>query len=311
MSQVALAEPAAQSTARRGRGIALMFASAACISVTFVASKQAMQTLSPLAFSPLWFAAASAWGLGLFGAQSGITPPPGLMRYWRPLLALGLFNGLANLLLFMAINLGDPTLVAFFSRSETIYSVLLGALLLHERMLGYQWLGAAIAVAGAGVMTYRGGALVGLTLLITLVSNLFLAISGLIAKRYIFALPPLVISTIRTLVMTLLLAVAAGAAGQLVWPGPEAWLWIIGGAFFGPFLSYVLFYQGLRHLELGKGAVIRATQPLFVAAYSLLLFGTVITPQQFAGGLMMLAGVALMLWQRRRLAGEQGARAQG
>lgn len=276
-----------------------MFASAACISVTFIASKQAMQELSPLAFSPVWFAAASAWGVGLYGFQNGAGLPAGLTQYWRPLLALGLFNGLANLLLFAAINLGDPTLVAFFSRSETIYTVLLGALLLQERLLGYQWLGAAVAVAGAGVMTFRGGTVVGLTLLITLVSNFFLALSGLIAKRYIFAMPPLVISTVRTLLMMLMLGAVAAVSGQLAWPGPVTWLWVIGGAFFGPFLSYVLFYHGLRHLDLGKGAVIRATQPLFVALYSLLLFGTVITAQQFAGGLMMLGGVALMLWQKQ------------
>jgi drug/metabolite transporter (DMT)-like permease len=296
---------AAKSHSRQGRGIALMFASAATVSVMFIASKQAMQELSPLAFSPVWFAAASAWGLGLYGIQNGAERPAGLTKYWRPLLALGLFNGLANLLLFSAINLGDPTLVAFFSRSETIYSVLLGALLLHERMRGYQWLGAAIAVAGAGVMTFRGGAVVGLTLLITLASNLLLSLSMLIAKRYIFAMPPLVISTVRTLIMMVMLAAVSAAFGQLAWPGPITWLWVIGGAFFGPFLSYVLFYHGLRHLELGKGAVIRSTQPLFVALYSLLLFGAVITAQQFVGGLMMLAGVALMLWQKqsRRVTG--------
>ena len=261
-----------------------------------------MQELSPLGFSLLWFAAASTWGGALYVVQNGFAPPGGLKKYARPLLLLGLFNGLANLLLFSAIKLGDPTLVAFFSRSETVYSVLLGTLLLNERMLGYQWLGVGIAVAGAGVMTFRGGSVVGLTLLITLASNFFLSISGLIAKRYIFAVPPLVLSIIRTVVMMLMLGAIGAVTGQLMWPSLPTWLWVIGGAFFGPFLSYLLFYHGLRHLELGKGAVIRATQPLFVAVYSLVLFGTLITLQQFIGGLMMLAGVALMLWRGGRVA---------
>jgi drug/metabolite transporter (DMT)-like permease len=70
------------------------------------------------------------------------------------------------------------------------------------------------------------------------------------------------------------------------------------GSFFGPFISYVLFYQGLRYLDLSKGAVIRASQPLFVAVYSLALFGEFITAPQLVGGLLMVAGVGLMLWQR-------------
>ena len=281
------------------RGALFTFASAACISVTFIAVKQATHELSPLAFSPIWFAVATGWGATLYFFQSGLKIPPNLRASTRPLLALGFFNGTANLLLFTAINLGDPTLVAFFSRSETVYTVVMGWWFLGEQMLAYQWLGAGLTVAGAGAMTFRGGTLIGITLAITLVSNFFLSLSTLIAKRQIHAVPPAFLSMARTALMTLMLGAVALVTGQLAWPNANAWMWIIGGSFFGPFLSYVLFYQGLRPLDLGKGAVIRSTQPLFVALYSLLLFGTTITLQQFLGGLLMLAGVALMLWQKR------------
>jgi drug/metabolite transporter (DMT)-like permease len=133
---------------------------------------------------------------------------------------------------------------------------------------------------------------------ILLVSNFFLALSGVVAKRYVTTVPPLVLSTARTLLMTLMLGALGLAAGQLAWPNAAAWLWIIGGAFFGPFLSYVLFYKGLLYLDLAKGAVIRAMQPLFVAVYSLILFGALLSGRQFTGGLLLLAGVTLMLWER-------------
>jgi drug/metabolite transporter (DMT)-like permease len=285
---------------RQWRGVALTFASAACISVTFIASKQALHELSPLAFSPLWFAVASIWGAGFYVARQGVRFPPGLRRVIRPLLLLGLFNGLANLLLFTAVSLGDPTLAAFFSRSETVYSVLLGAFLLHERLVGIQWAGAVLAVLGAGVMTFRSGPVVWMMLVITLISNLFLAISSLIAKQYVHTVPPLVLSTVRTILMTLMLGGIALVSGQYQWVSPITWAWIIGGAFFGPFLSYALFYEGLKYLDLSTGAVIRSTQPLFVAVYSLLLFGTTISSQQFVGGLTILTGVTLMLWVGRQ-----------
>ena len=115
------------------RGALFTFASAACISVTFIAVKQATLELSPLAFSPIWFAVATVWGAGLYLFQSGLKIPRNLRASTHPLLALGFFNGTANLLLFTAINLGDPTLVAFFSRSETVYTVLMGWWLLGEQ----------------------------------------------------------------------------------------------------------------------------------------------------------------------------------
>jgi O-acetylserine/cysteine efflux transporter len=214
-------------------------------------------------------------------------------------LLLGFLNGLANFLFFTSIDLGDPALVAFFSRSETVYTVLLGGWFLGERMRRSQWLGVALAIAGTGAMTFRAGNVVWVVLLLALASNFFLALSNLVAKKSILAVPPLVLSTARTLVMTLMLGLFGWTAGQLAWPGWTAWLWIIGGAFFGPFLSYVLFYRSLLYLDLSKGVVIRATQPLFVAVYGLALFGTVITLQQLAGGLIVTAGVALMLWDRK------------
>ena len=280
------------------KGPLLTLASAACVAMTYIASKQAMADLSPLAFTPLWFGAASAWGVGFYLLRSGVSLPAGLVDMARPILWLGLLNGLANFIFFIAVDLGAPTLASFFGRSETVYTVLLGALLLQERMQLYQWLGVAVAVTGAGVMTFRAGPVVWTMLGLLLVSNFFLSLCALIAKRYIHAVEPLVLSTARNIVMTGLLALVGLAAGQLAWPNLAAWGWILMGSFFGPFVSYVLFYQGLRYIDLSKGAVIRASQPLFVALYSLALFGEFITAPQFVGGLLMVAGVGLMLWQR-------------
>lgn len=283
------------------KGVILALASSACIAVTFIASKQAMQELSPLAFTPVWFAVASAWGISVYLWQQGPKLPPGLRESFRPILLLGLLNGLSNFLFFTSIAWGDPTLVAFFSRSETIYSVLLGAWFLGERMHRFQWLGVAIAIAGTGAMTFQAGTLVWAVMGLSLASNFFLAWSNLVAKKNIAMAPPLTLTIARTLVMMLMLGLFGWAAGDLAWPSLPAWLWIISGAFFGPFLSYMFFYKSLHYLDLSKGAVIRATQPLFVAVYGLALFGTVINFQQFFGGLVMTAGVVLMLWERKRL----------
>lgn len=284
---------------RQVKGVLLVFASAACVSVTFIASKQAMRELSPLGFTPVWFAMAAAWGIGFYLLRYGRQWPANLGVSAWPLLLLGLLNALANYLFFTSVDLGDPTLVAFFSRSETLYTVLLGAWLLGERMDRYQWLGVVVAIAGAGLMTFRASPVVWLMLLLTLLSNFFLALSTLVAKKSLGGVLPLVLSIARAVMMALMLGLAGLVAGQLAWPSLSAWLWLIGGAFFGPFLSYFLFYKSLHYLDISKGAVIRATQPLFVAVYSLILFGTVISAQQFAGGLAMLAGVILMLWERR------------
>ena len=53
------------------RGILYTVGSAASLSATFIAGKQAMAELTPLAFAPIWFAIASMWGLGYYFFQPG------------------------------------------------------------------------------------------------------------------------------------------------------------------------------------------------------------------------------------------------
>ncbi len=278
------------------KGILLAFASSAAVSATFIASKVAMQELTPLAFTPLWFGAASIWGMIFYLFKYGLTIFPISKSCIRPILLLGTFNGIGTILVFMAINWGDPALAAFFSRSDTVYTVLLGAWVLREKLHPYQWLGVAVSIVGTGVMTYKGGTIVWLVLGLSLVSSFLISLSTLIAKKNILAIPPLTMSIARSTVITLITSAVALLAGQVAWPSLVTWGWIIGGSFLGPFLSYFMLYQSMLYLDLSRASTIRATYPLFVAIYSLVLFGTTLNFQQLMGGLIMLGGVILMLW---------------
>jgi len=282
------------------RGIFYTLGSAACLSVTFVASKQALLELSPLALAPFWFGIAFSWGIGYYLLQPHKTPLAQLKQRWKSLFLLGLSSSVANYFLFVNIKLGDPTIIAFFSRATTIFALLMGVWLLRERMSQFQWLGAVVAIAGTGVMTYQGGRLIWLVLALALTSSFFHALTSYIAKRNVTHISPIILNLARTLGLTICLGTLSLFMGELAWPSPHALLWIIGGAFFGPFLSYILFYKGIVTLDISQAAILRASQPLFVALYSYILFGQIISQRQFIGGFVILLGVALILWPRRR-----------
>lgn len=282
------------------RGALYTLGSAACLSVTFVASKQALQELPLLGFATIWFIMASLWGLGYYIIQPDKVSLVSLKLHWQTLFLLGLCSSIANYFFFSAVNLGDPTVVAFFSRSETIFSLLLGVILLGEQMTGLQWLGAVVAIVGAGLMTYQAGSLIWAVLGLSLLGNFFNALTSYIAKRNITDILPLILGISRTVVLAFCLGMLAFLADDLVWPTSRAFFWIAGGSFFAPFLSYFLFYKGMVSLEISQAAIIRATQPLFVALYSFVLFGSLVSGQQFAGGMVILCGVVMILWSYRR-----------
>jgi len=278
------------------QGVFYTIGSAASLSVTFVASKQALLELSPLAFAPLWFAIACGWGMGYYALQPNKVALSRLKPHWKWLLALGCSSMIANYLFFSAIGLGDPTVISFFSRATTIFALLMGVVLLRERMTQLQWLGALIAVTGAGLMTYQGGHLIWLVLAFSLSASFFHALTSYIAKRAVAnTIPPIALNIARTGIPAIGLGSLSLVTGTLTWPSYQSLLWLIGGAFLGPFLSYLLFYKGLANLEISQATIIRASQPLFVAFYSFVLFAHLVSGQQFTGGMIILLGTLLML----------------
>jgi drug/metabolite transporter (DMT)-like permease len=283
------------------RGILYTVGSAASLSVTFIASKQAMAELTPLAFAPLWFAIASLWGLGYYFFQPAKIPLSKLRLNWKPLLLIGLSGSIGNFFFFTAISMGDPTVVAFFARATTIFALLMGVVWLRERMTPLQWAGGLVALTGAGLMTYQGGNLIWAVLAISLLTSFFHALTSYIAKRNVSRIEPAVLNIARTGGAAIFIGAIALLLGDLTRPSLEAVLWMVGGAFFGPFLSYILFYKGMATLEIGQAAIIRASQPLFVALYSFVLFGSLITGRQFIGGMVILLGIVFILWPRGRI----------
>lgn len=74
----------------------------------------------------------------------------------------------------------------------------------------------------------------------------------------------------------------------------HAWLALQGVFLYG--VSYICVYHAERHLPSGLVAVGYSASPLVAGLGAAYLFGTVMSPRFVAGGLLGLAGVALIFW---------------
>ena len=61
-----------------------------------------------------------------------------------------------------------------------------------------------------------------------------------------------------------------------------------------------LHYRALRYIDLSKASLLHASQPLFVALFGLIVFGTLPDLRQWFGGALVLVGVYLLLIGRPR-----------
>lgn len=74
----------------------------------------------------------------------------------------------------------------------------------------------------------------------------------------------------------------------------RASLFMIGGAFFGPFLGVTLSLVALEYIEAGVAASITAFHPVLTILISSWLLGERLTPRLLLGALVAVAGVAVL-----------------
>jgi drug/metabolite transporter (DMT)-like permease len=262
------------------------------------------------ALAPFTAGAARLAAVGILCAP-WMRPPPG---QWRALVLFGLITGglfplFMNLALGIANNVGA---LAIAGQLSVPIAMLLGALILKERMSSMQLGGVLAAFAGVVVLVFDPrifGELPGLLLM--LVAATAWGVSSLVQRR-LAGVSPLTLYFWTGLMGTLLLlpmslALEPGVLARVpdLSPAPLAWL-----AF--SVLGATLAGQGGMAWLLGRHPL-SAIMPLTLAApvvsvtASHLMFGTPVTLSMVIGGLITLAGVVIVTMARRRMLKEMGA----
>ncbi len=283
---------------RRLRGLLIAIVGVVLVSTNFVTAKYALRGVRPSTFIPLWFGFVALY----CGGYLVIRRPPWLAqvrRNFRPLVAMALCNSLWSVGFFFGIQWLDPTVASFLARSGTLYSILLGYLLLGERFRGGSLAGIVLVLGGVGAITYSSGTAQLLGIGLMLGGYFFGSLNFLFGKRVIETTDAVVVNLLRamgSLVVGLAIALASGGLQTAIeWPYLLA---IVLGALFGEFIANALCFYSLRFIGLSELEILRATQPLLVVVYSLVFLGMLPGLRQSLGGVVVLAGVVLMVLGR-------------
>ncbi|MFI1396347.1 DMT family transporter [Streptomyces sp. NPDC020681] len=189
--------------------------------------------------------------------------------------------------LFKAYEATSISLATVIYHTQPFFLVLLGAVVLRERLTGAQlgWLAAAFAglVLVSGVRPGDLGSLSGIGL--ALLAALFYAISTLITKR-ITGVRPHLVALVQVLAgIPLLLPLADFAAAGSLGAG---WAWLAGLGIIHTGLMYVLMYAAYQKLPTAKIAVLAFTYPAVAMVADWAVYGHHI-------GLVQALGVPLIV----------------
>lgn len=213
---------------------------------------------------------------------------------WK-LTLVGLLEFASVWALFSAMRMMDPTLVSFFNNSQTLFIILLGAIVLQERFNRLEGLGAVTVLAGVYFIYYNsvGGLMKGM--LLTIASALLFSGTVILIKLKFSSASPLGLAFFRAVFIAACFGVLVLAQGRSLPAGTALLTPIAAGALFGPFLNILFYFAALRHLDASKTSLIRSAQPVFVLANALLFLHTAPLPLQLVGGAVILVGLWLLV----------------
>lgn len=138
----------------------------------------------------------------------------------------------------------------------------------------------------------NGSALLGDAL--GVVTAMFYAAYQLSVSRLRANVPTASIMAISSTVMALLLLPIAWLSGELLLPhSSTGWMKLIGIALFAQVIGQSLIAWAMAHLTATFSSVGLLLQPVMATLFAWILLGETVGPLQFAGGALVLAGIAL------------------
>jgi drug/metabolite transporter (DMT)-like permease len=252
---------------------------------------------SPLSFAAPQFAIATLTFVALAWRRFG-----SLRLDRRDLLRLALWGGLVfstNWVAFSwSVEFASAATVALLIGTMPLFAALFSQLLGIERLDRRRWLAALLSFTGVGLVAV--GATTGLH---ASVGGVLLALYAPASfALYSIGLAPLVrrhgtlrVNTLASLFcLPVLLAASAPELAQTDWGGVSGLAWLclaFTALIFAP--ANMLWFAGVGRVGAARASVFLNLQPFFGAISALLLLSEQILTLQWAGGIVIVAGVVL------------------
>jgi chloramphenicol-sensitive protein RarD len=198
----------------------------------------------------------------------------------------------SNWLIYVwAVNDGRMLEASLGYYINPLVNVLLGLLILGERLRPLQWLAVGLAALGVGQQIWQVGSLPWVSLALALTFSFY----GLIRKRApVAALPGLVVET-WLLVPLALLWIAFNPGAPTVQPaflGSHEVLWLMAA---GPvtLIPLLCFNAAARHLPYTTLGFLQYIAPTLVLILAVTVFGEVLAPATLVAFLFIWAGLVI------------------
>jgi len=273
------------------RGIFWVFVSVFSGTMMYILAKDLLASQTQAGCCYWWFGFALLF-YGIYFVFSDDSLQLATIKRFFPWIALFVALQAANTTLFFAgLKLIDPSTSSFLQRSQVVFTLILGMMILGERFHKGEWISSVIIISGLILITFRVGKLSFIGSMLVLSSTFLGSVCSIIIRKTGCYVGAHTFAFIRTLaLLAFYVSYASLVPGSFALPPAETLMRVMIGSFLGPFLTIISSFKALEYMEAGKVALFGTTQPFFVMISTFLIFGTFPGMRGIAGGILMVVG---------------------
>lgn len=214
------------------------------------------------------------------------------LHSWGAGLALGGVYGVAQILQTVGLRTTDASVSGFITGMYVVLTPLLMVVLFRTRIPRTVAVSSALALVGLGVLSLQG-AVLGTGELVTLAGSavyaLHIILLGLLARDE----DPLALTTTQLIGIAVVCTAAAVPGGVAVPATWQVWAPLLYMVTIAGIATMFLQTWAQRHLAATSAAVVMTFEPVFAAAFALVLGEERLTPRLVVGGTLILLAMFL------------------
>jgi drug/metabolite transporter (DMT)-like permease len=262
---------------------------------TFVLIKDVLERMPVADFLAVRFAIAALTMLALFARPVWRLGRQQIMHG----LLLGVIYGIGQLLQTWGLSLIAPSVSGFATGMYVVFTPILAMLLLGQRMAGIVWLAVALSTAGLALLSLNGVS-VDLGVWLTLASAALYALHIVLLGQWSRQGEAFGLSAVQMVAIAAVCLLATAPHGPLLPPDRSAWFAVLYMALIAGAGAMLMQTWAQSHLPAARAAIVMTTEPVFAAAFAVLLGSDVPGWRMLLGGSLILVAMYLVELTPRR-----------
>lgn len=222
-------------------------------------------------------------------------------KYWPWIFLTGILQmGLNNIAAQTSMLTLGAGMVSVLNYSMPVFAAVMAHFLLGERLSWRKGVGIVLAIAGMAVLmdVHAGGDVTAIC--IGLLSAVFWGLASIFVKLKLSDVNPIFLTTWQMVCasLSLLAYTAIVPQGEVVW-NTESVLCLIYNGVLASALAFFLWSWILQHIEVSKASVAVLAVPVVGVVGGILCLGEPMTLHIFFGMLMIMAGIYIVVTNKR------------